>query len=111
MDELIAKEGSPSSMTESKIDEKSTMYHYEDKSFQVKDDLVHMKFQKPKGREVSIQYWRHLYKDDDFKINVYEQTEHTKSYKLINTKKGVTLVFDESGRVLRVAKDLEVKGE
>jgi hypothetical protein len=109
--ELISEEGSPESISENEIDMKSEMYNYGTTSYQVKDNQVHVKFKKPEDNEKSIQFWRHKFKDDKFEISVYEETEHTKNFKLINKSKGITLVFDESGRVLRVAKDLEVKGE
>jgi hypothetical protein len=111
VDELISTEGNPESISNNEIDEKSKMYNYGTTSYQVKDDQVHVKFDEPDESEKSIQFWRHKFKDDKFDITVYEETKHTKNFKLINKSRGITLVFNESGRVLRVAKDLEVKSE
>jgi hypothetical protein len=111
VDELISTEGNPESISKNEIDEKSKMYNYGTTSYQVIDEQVHVKFLKPDESEKSIQFWRHKFKDDKFDITVYEETKHTKNFKLINKSRGITLVFNESGRVLRVAKDLEVKSE
>ena len=111
VDELIAAEGQPDEKRVNEIDKNTQMYDYSHASYQVKDNAVLMKFKTPKGDETSIQYWRHLFNDDEFKITVYDKTEHTQSYKLINKTQNIEILFNESGKVKRIAQEVGGKNE
>jgi hypothetical protein len=89
------------------VDKNSEMFEYDDESFQVKNDQVIMKFRAPLDSEKSIQFWRHKFSSETYSIESHNKSEHTQDYKLINLNRGITVVFSESGTVLRIAKSGE----
>jgi hypothetical protein len=107
VDELIEMKGEPDSKGTSIVDKESKMFKYGKDSFQVKDNKVIMKFKSPEEQEKTIQYWRHKFSSEVYTIKMHNQTEHTQDFKLVHPKRGLTIVFNEKGMVLRIAKNGE----
>ncbi len=103
--QLVELEGEPDSTKVSPLDSESQMYKYDSTSYQVKGEYVQVKFRKPLQVEETIQYWRHKFAEDDFYIELYNETEHTSSFKLINKTKNIIVVFEQNGSVQRIAED------
>ena len=111
LNKLVSTKGEPETIRQNEIDESSKMYDYSDASYQVQGEKVLAKFSKPKNSEKSIQFWRHKFKDDNYFIESYEKTEHTQNFKLINKKKNLEILFNESGTVQRIAQKLGGQNE
>lgn len=109
--ELIDNQGEPDTKAISSIDSDSTMYKYDETTYQIKDDQVLMKFRAPNSQEKTIQFWRHKFASEVYKIESHNETEHTQDFKLIHPRKGLTIVFNERGTVLRIAQNGETLGE
>ena len=100
--EYIQKNGNPVKEEANLINNDSTMLVYADKKIQVTENKVDSSFRDPIGEEKKIQYWRHYLKDCPYDILEATSTEHETFLKLNCKEKGITILFQENGSVLRV---------
>ena len=109
--EIISLNGEPDSREENILDKESTMLLYGQNSYQIKNGYALMKFREPVGDEKSIQYWRHRFKNENYKIFEYNKTKHTSDYKLVHKNVGIDVFFSVDGSVVRIAEDQGFKHE
>lgn len=105
---LISQKGEPQKSEDNIIDDKYQMYQYANETYQVGNNKVIAKYRNPENAEKNIQYWRHFFKNDYYKI-VNDSVDHKslKLSKLFVPKKGITIIFNKTnGIVLRIVESM-----
>lgn len=100
--EYISQNGTPLDEQKNLLSDESTMLIYSDKKVQVTDDKVDSSFRDPQDKEKKIQYWRHKLQDCPYEISEATSTEHQIFFKLNCSSRGITILYDDKGSVLRV---------
>lgn len=106
--DLVEQQGQPQSKVTNEVDKSFQMYHYQHQSYQVQDQSVIAKFRAPSVNEKNIQYWRHLFSEEYYKIeNDNSSYQGIKLLKLTVTSKGITVVYNKNnGQVLRIIESM-----
>lgn len=105
---LVEQQGQPQSKVTNEVDESFQMYNYQLESYQVQDQSVIARFRTPNIKEKNIQYWRHLFSEEYYKIeNDNSSFQGVKLLKLIVINKGITVVYSKNnGQVLRIIESM-----
>ncbi len=105
--QIVEQKGQPESITDGVVSTESTIYTYNQESFQIINDKVSTHFRAPESEEVNLQYWMQKWQQ------IYEkkiiENPNDKDHKNENfmveyrSKENISVIYDRGAdRVVRV---------